>query len=322
MRVKLAVIAGPTNVGKTKLGVALGRRFDGEVINADSRYLYRGFTIGTAKPSLEEQAGVPHHLIDILAPGDDFSLARFQELAGEAIAEVAERGRLPLLVGGTPLYINAVIEGWRIPRVPPHPDIRARLEREAGESGIEALSARLRAVDPVAAERCGVNLRRIIRALEIYEVTGVPMTAQEGKGPRPYDTLEIGLHSPRADLYAAIDARVDEQIARGLIDEVSGLLAAGVPPEAPAFSSIGYRQLLPALAGEIAFDEAIARIKHDTRRYVRHQETWMRANPRLVRIDVSAPDWIERAAELVEHFLIRPDPEATAGATVTIDESV
>lgn len=309
-RPKVVVIVGPTNVGKTRLGVELGARFGGEVINADSRYLYRGFTIGTAKPSIEEQAGVPHHLIDILEPGDDFSLARYQELAVTAIDDVHSRGRLPLLVGGTPLYINAVIENWRIPKVPPHPEIRARLEAEIAERGLAAVSAKLAEADPVAAERSGQNPRRVIRALEIHEVTGVPMSAQEGKGPRRYDTLELGLTLDRDSLYAAIDRRVDDQIARGLVEEVEGLLASGVPPTAPAFSSIGYRQLLPALAGEEPLEAGVTRIRHHTRRYVRHQETWLRANDRLVRIDVSEPDWIERTARLVTGFLAAPDPGA------------
>lgn len=308
-RPKVIVVAGPTGIGKTRLGVELGQRSGGEVINADSRYLYRGFTIGTAKPSLEERAGVPHHLIDILAPNDEFSLARYQELANSAITDVFERGRLPLLVGGTPLYINAVIDGWTIPKVPPHPEIRDRLEAEAAARGVEHLSARLAEIDPVAAERCGVNLRRIIRALEIHEVTGQRMSDLEGKGPRPYDALELGLTAPRERLFAAIDRRVANQIADGLLAEVRGLLAAGVSPDAPAFSSIGYRQLVPVIDGEMPLDEAIERIVYDTRRYVRHQETWLRANRRLMRLDVTQPDWIAQAARLVRSFLAAPDPD-------------
>jgi tRNA dimethylallyltransferase len=297
------VVAGPTAVGKTALGVELGLRFDAEVVNADSRYLYRGFDIGTAKPTLAERRGVPHHLIDILGPADDFSLARYQELAYAAIADILARGKLPLLVGGTPLYINAVIEGWRIPRVPPHPEIRARLEAEATSIGRPALSARLAAVDPAAAERCGANIRRIIRALEIYEVTGQPMSSLEGKGPRPYDTLELGLTAPRERLHRLIDDRVDDQIAHGLVDEVRRLLAAGVAPDAPAMSAIGYRQLLPYLNGEESLAESAQRIKLDTHRYVRHQETWLRANTRLTRITTEDRDWIEQASRHVARFL-------------------
>jgi tRNA dimethylallyltransferase len=306
---KIVVVAGPTAVGKTTLGVELGLRFGGEVVNADSRYLYRGFDIGTAKPTLAERRGVPHHLIDILGPAD-FSLARYQELAYAAIAEILDRGKLPLLVGGTPLYVNAVIEGWTIPRVPPHPEIRARLEAEAERLGTPALSARLAAVDPAAAERCGANTRRIIRALEIYEVTGQPMSSLEGKGPRPYATLELGLTTPRERLHRLIDGRVDEQLAHGLVDEVSRLLASGVAPEAPAMSSIGYRQLLPCLRGEESLADAAQRIKSDTHRYVRHQETWLRANKRLIPIETADPDWIERAAEYVARFLAEKDQSA------------
>jgi len=317
---KLVVVVGPTGVGKTKLGVELARRFDGEVINADSRYLYRGFNIGTAKPDADERKGVPHHLIDILDPTDDFSLARYQELANEAIGNVLQRGRLPLLVGGTPLYVNAVIEGWKIPKVPPQPEIRQRLEREAEVEGAESISARLAEIDPVAAERSRGNLRRIIRALEIFEVTGERMSELEGKGPRPYQTLELGLSLARPLLHARLDRRVDDQIRNGLVEEVVRLLEYGVPRDAPAMSSIGYRQLLPYLDGEQTLDETIAQLKHDTHRYVRHQETWLRRNQRLHSIDVSQPGWTEDAVEATTHFIGHDedaDPVAQhAGETV------
>ncbi|MCC6793030.1 MAG: tRNA (adenosine(37)-N6)-dimethylallyltransferase MiaA [Thermomicrobiales bacterium] len=304
---KIVVICGPTGVGKTHLGIELALRFGGEVVNADSRYFYRGFDIGVAKPDILERRGVPHHLIDICAPADDMSLATYQELAMRAIAGVVSRGRLPLLVGGTPLYINAVVEGWQIPRVSPHPAIRARLEAELASDGLKPLADRLRAVDPVAAERSGRNPRRVIRALEIFEVTGCPMSELEGKGPRPYDALELGLSMPREALYAALDRRVDTQIERGLVDEVRGLLEGGVAPDAPAMSSIGYRQLLPSLSGDQSLADAVARIKLDTHRYVRHQETWLRRNQRLVSIDVMARDWVETATALVHAFL---EPES------------
>jgi tRNA dimethylallyltransferase len=297
------VVAGPTAVGKTKLGIELALRFGGEVVNADSRYFYRGMDIGVAKPDLAEQRGVPHHLIDIVAPSEEMSLATYQTLANATIVDVLERGRLPLLVGGTPLYINAVIEGWRIPRVPPNPKFRAEMESVLAESGVNALADRLARIDPVAAERCGINPRRIIRALEIYEATGIPMSDQEGKGPRPYRTLELRLTMPRPQLYAAIDARVEAQIARGLVDEVRRLLEHDVSPDAPAMSSLGYRQLLPYFAGETTLQEAIHRIKVDTHRYVRHQETWLRRNPRLVTVDVTASGWVDRAVSLVAGFL-------------------
>ena len=302
------VIAGPTAVGKTRAGIELARRFGGEVVSADSRYLYRGLDIGVAKPTPEEQRGVPHHLIDVANPDEPMSLATFQEMAMAAIAGVHGRGRLPLLVGGTPLYVNAVVEGWRIPRVPPNPAFRADLEAEAAREGVVPLAVRLAAVDPVAAARSGTNLRRIIRALEIHATTRRPMSELEGKGPRPFVTLELGLTMPRDRLRAAIDVRVDDQIARGLVAEVRGLLAARIAPDAPAMSSLGYRQLLPYLSGEATLEEAVAQIKADTHRYVRHQETWLRRNPRLIPIDVTQDDWLERAADLVAHFLDPTNP--------------
>ncbi len=310
-RPQLVVIAGPTAVGKTRAGIELGRRFNGEVVSADSRYLYRGMDIGVAKPTPEEQGGVPHHLIDVVDPDEPMSLATFQELAMAAIAGIHARGRLPLLVGGTPLYVNAVVEGWRIPRVPPDPVFRADLEAEAVREGIAPLAAHLHEIDPVAAARSRTNLRRIIRALEVHAATGQRMSDLEGKGPRPFETLELGLTMPRERLRIAIDARVDDQIARGLVAEVRGLLAGGLAPDAPAMSSLGYRQLLPYLRGEATLEEAVARIKADTHRYVRHQETWLRRNPHLVPIDVTQEGWLERAAKLVTRFLDRTRPVLT-----------
>jgi tRNA dimethylallyltransferase len=300
-------------VGKTAAGIRLARQFDGEVVNADSRNLYRGMDIGTAKPMLEERADVPHHLIDVLEPTDEMSLARYQELAYEVIAGIHARGRVPFLVGGTPLYVNAVVEGWRIPRVPPDPDFRAAMEERVAAGELNALIAELAAVDPVAAARSGPNARRVIRALEIYRATGRPMSELEGKGPPPYRTLELGLTMPRARLHRAVDDRVEEQIATGLVEEVRGLLAAGVPPEAPAMTSLGYRQLLPYLRGEETLEQVKTRIKVDTHRYVRHQETWLRRNRRLVPVDVTAPGWHERTATLVADFLSGVD-SGLAGA--------
>jgi tRNA dimethylallyltransferase len=300
---KLVVIAGPTAVGKTSLSIELAGQFDGEVVNADSRYLYRGINIGVAKPSDAERKGVPHHLIDILDPWEEMSLPLFQQRANVAIGSVHSRSKLPFLVGGTPLYINAVIEGWRIPEVPPDPGFRQRLEALADREGIEPLVARLVRVDPEAAARTGPNLRRIIRALEIHKATGRPMSEIQGKGPRPYDTLELGLWMPRPALFAAIDKRVDDQIAAGLVEEARGLLDQGVDPRSPAFSSLGYRQLLPFFEGRESLEQAIERIKFDTHRYVRHQETWLKRNERLIRIDVTETGWRARCAALVQEFV-------------------
>lgn len=308
---RIVVIAGPTAVGKTALGIALARQFAGEVVNADSRYLYRGFDIGVSKPDPAERQGVPHHLIDVVPPDGEMSLARYQDLAMTAIANIVARGNLPLLVGGSPLYVHAVVEGWRIPRVAPDPAFRAALEQTAHQTGVAPLAERLRAVDPAAAERCGTNLRRIIRALEVYEATGIPMSAQEGKDPPPFTALEIGLTMPRELLYQAIDHRVINQIERGLETEVRSLLEGGLAPDAPAMSSLGYRQLIPYLCGEAGLQQAIERIQLDTHRYVRHQETWLRRNPRLVWFDVTEPGWQDAARARVKTFLAHPDPTSS-----------
>lgn len=299
----LIVITGPTAVGKTAASIALAQRLGGEVVNADSRYFYRCMDIGTAKPDLAERQGVPHHLIDILDPSDAMSLARYQDLANAAIRDIHARGSLPFLVGGTPQYINAVVENWRIPRVAPDPTLRHLLEREAAAHGVAPLLERLRAVDPAAANRIGPNLRRIIRALEVYEATGRPISAQQGKGPVPFAAREYWLSLPRARLYAAIDARVDDQLSRGLIEEVRHLVEdLGVPPDAPAMSSLGYRQALPAVLGTTPIAEVAERIKFETHRYVRHQEAWLRKNPRLIRIDVAMAGWLDRLAAELAHI--------------------
>jgi tRNA dimethylallyltransferase len=301
----LVVICGATATGKTALSIELARAFDGEVINADSRYFYRGMDIGVAKPTLAERSGVPHHLIDILDLDDpeSMSLAVFQRLAFTAIDEVLARGRIPFLTGGTPLYINAVVEHWRIPEVAPDSVFRETVAREIERVGLEPVVERLRAVDPVAAQRSSANPRRIIRALEIFEKTGIPMSELEGKNPSRYRALELGLTMPRDRLHAAIDARAEDQIRDGLESEVRHLLDSGVSRTNPAFSSIGYRQLFPVIDGEQSLDEAIQIIKHDTHRYVRHQETWLRKNPRIVWLDVTEGSWQKRAKSLVQGFL-------------------
>jgi len=302
-RPKLVAVVGPTAVGKTRAAVELARRFDGEITNADSRYLYRGFDIGVAKPTITERRGVPHHLIDIIDPDEPMSLATYQELAMAAISATLARGRLPFLVGGTPLYVNGVLEGWRIPRVAPDRAFRAALETEIAEHGLAPVTERLAAVDALAATRAAGNARRVVRALEIHAATGVPMSQQEGAGPRPFDTLEIALTLARPDLHARIDDRVDQLIASGLVDEVRRLVEGGVATDAPAMTSIGYRQLLPYLQGASSLGDAVQQIKTATHRYVRHQATWLRRNPRLEAIDVGEEGWLDRAAERISEFL-------------------
>ena len=306
----LVVLTGPTGVGKTAAAIRLAQALGGEIVNADSRYLYRGFDIGVAKPTLSERVSVPHHLIDILPPDGEMTLARFQELGMAAIRDVQSRGHPPLLVGGTVLYVNAVVEGWAIPGVAPDEDFRAAAEAEIARDGGAALRARLAEVDPIVAERSGANMRRVIRALEIHRATGEPMSAIEGRGAPPFRALEIWLTMPRAALHERLDRRIGTLLEQGLVEEVRGLLARGVPEGAPAMSSIGYRQLLPHLRGGETLDQAVARIAADTHRYVRHQETWLRRNPRLERVDVTADGWAADLEARVRRFLDDcPEPD-------------
>jgi tRNA dimethylallyltransferase len=285
----------------------VARQFDGEIVSADSRQLYRGMDIGTAKPTPEELAAVPHHLIDILDPDEDFSLARYVALARGAIDAILARGRLPILAGGTPLYLNAVTEGWRVPVAPPDPALRAVLEAEAAREGLAALEARLAAVDPVAAGRAAGNLRRVVRALEIYQTTGTPMSELEGKDPPPYRLIPFILALDRAALHERIDARVARMVAAGLVGEVRALLARGYDPALPAMSGIGYAEVVGHLRGEMTLSETIARIKFNTHRYVRHQETWFRRNRAATRLDVGQSGWLERLIGEVGTILAMSD---------------
>lgn len=298
----VVAIVGPTGVGKTALSIHLGEAMPAEIVNADSRSFYRGMDIGTAKVSAAHRARVPHHLVDILEPIEPMSLATFQDHTYATFADIHARHRIPLLVGGTPQYVNAVMEGWSIPRVAPNEAFRHALESEAERDGIEPLVARLAAVDPVAAEKSGPNLRRIIRALEVHDATGIPITTLQEKRGVPFATQEFELWAPREILYERIDRRVDEQIRDGLVDEVQALLDADVPADAPSFSSIGYRQLLPWLRGETSLDDAIERIKLDSHRLVRHQQTWFRKNPRLIRIDTTETGWMDGVMAQVRAF--------------------
>jgi tRNA dimethylallyltransferase len=294
------VIAGSTASGKTDLALRLARIRPIEIINGDSRAFYRGMDAGTAKPTVAERAAVPHHLIDILPPDAPMSITEFQALALAAIEAVLSREALPVITGGSPQYLNALVEGWQVPPVPPNPQLRQELEREASLDGVEAVWQRLRAVDPVAAGRTGPNLRRIIRALEVWDATGIPFSAQRASTPPAFRFLEVELWWPREILYERIDRRVDAMVASGLVEEVTALLAAGYDPGLPAFSSIGYRQLVPAIREGADLARAIERIKTDTHRLVRHQQTWFRRNSRLHRIDMTQGEPLDALIELLQ----------------------
>lgn len=284
----LIAIVGPTAVGKTAISLRLAGDLEGEIISADSRQIYRGLDIGTDKASPAQQAQAPHHLLDVVAPDQVLTLAQYQRAAYAAIDEIHARGRQPLLVGGTGLYVRAVLEGLGIPEVAPDEPLRQELEAYAASHGSLALHGRLAALDLVAAARIDHrNVRRIIRALEVCLITGQPISELQAAAPPPYRLLRIGLARPRAALYARIDQRVDEMMARGLLAETQRLLEAGYSPQLPALTGLGYRQMIQYLQGELGYDAAVAAIKQQTHRFVRQQSTWFRRDdPRIVWFDL------------------------------------
>ena len=274
-------LVGPTAVGKTATSLLLARELHGEIVSADSRQVYRGMDIGTAKITPEEQGDIPHHLIDIRNPDETISLGEYKELADAAIADILARGRLPMLVGGTGQYVRAVLEGWQIPRVPPQPELRRELEELAERAGKEAVFARLQELDPVSTQIIDYrNLRRVIRAIEVTLVAGRPFSELQTKQPPPWRIVQIGLTRPREALYARADARIEAMFDAGWVEEVQRLLARGYTPDLPSFGSLGYREVAAYLAGEYDLEEAKARIRKATRNFIRRQYNWFRlSNP-------------------------------------------
>ena len=273
----LVAIVGPTGIGKSQLALRLAQTFEGEIVSADSRQVYRHMDIGTAKPGREELSLVPHHLIDILNPDEDFSLAQYQELAYRAIGDIHQRNKLPILVGGSGMYVWSVLEGWGIPRVPPDLEFRHSLEEKAAKVGEDELYQELEEIDPVAAQRIDRrNVRRTIRALEVHRGTETPFSQLQYKEAPPFNTLIIGLTADRAELYRRIDLRVDEMIKQGLVAEVEKLMNMGYDFNMPAMSGIGYKQIGMFLNDELALATATQQIKFETHRFVRHQYNWFR----------------------------------------------
>ncbi len=296
----LIAILGPTAVGKSSLAIKLAQEFRGEIVSADSRQVYRGMDIGTAKPTRQDQALVPHHLIDLVSTHENFTLAQYQHLAYQTIAAIHARGNVPFLVGGSGLYVRAVLEGLTIPRIAPNPARRRELEQQSPER----LYARLQKLDPIAASKIDPrNTRRVIRALEVCEVTRGPFSALQTRDAPNYQILRIGLTMPREQLYERINARVDEMIARGLVDEVRGLIEQGYALDLPSMSGLGYRQIAMYVKGEIDLEEAVRLLKRDTRRFVHHQYSWFRLeDSRIKWFDVSVVGY-EKIRELVARFL-------------------
>jgi tRNA dimethylallyltransferase len=273
----LLAVVGPTAVGKTAVSIEVAKAFNGEIVSADSRQVYRLMDIGTAKPTQGERELVPHYLVDVLLPDESLTLASYQSMACAAIDSIHEKGALPVFVGGTGQYVRAVLEGWGIPRVPPHSALRADLNGFAAIYGASALHDWLADVDPNAASSIDFrNIRRVVRALEVYLVTGTPISVLQQKSPPPYRVLKIGLTRPRDILYDRIDRRIDQMIGDGLLGEIKGLLESGYGWELPSMSSLGYIQFAGYFAGEISLDEAIHAVKKETRRFVRQQYNWFR----------------------------------------------
>jgi tRNA dimethylallyltransferase len=279
----LIITVGPTAVGKTEISIQLAERLKGEIISADSRLFYRGMNIGTAKPSREEQARVPHHLIDIASPDEILSLAVFQQKAHEVIADIHTRNKLPFLVGGTGQYVRAVTEGWTPPEVVPNEGLRNELERTKEERGIEWLHDKLKSLDPVSAEKIDArNYRRTIRALEVIMTTGKKFSEQRRQSDSPYHLITIGLMRPREELYQRVDQRIDAMFENGFLDEVKGLLDKGFSPTLPTMSAIGYRECVEVLQGKIKVEEAKQAIRRATRVFVRRQANWFKeADPNI-----------------------------------------
>jgi len=300
---RLVAIVGPTAIGKSQLALYLAQTFDGEIVSADSRQVYRHMDTGTAKPSPEELSLVPHHLINIINPDENFSLAQYQGLAYQAISDIQEGNKLALLVGGSGLYLWSVVEGWGIPQVPPDPELRQSLE-EVAKADKDELYQQLMKVEPVAGQRIDPrNIRRVTRALEVYNSTQTPFSQLQRKQAPPFDIFIIGLTADRAELYRRIDARVDEMIEQGLVEEVKKLVNMGYDSNLPAMSGIGYKQIAIFLRGEMTLPAAIQQIKFETHRFVRHQYNWFQLNDdRIYWFDIlNEPD--SKITELVAKFI-------------------
>ncbi|MBE3574592.1 MAG: tRNA (adenosine(37)-N6)-dimethylallyltransferase MiaA [Firmicutes bacterium] len=286
---RLIVIAGPTATGKSAAAVALARRIGGEVVSADSMQVYCGLEIATAQVPPAERQGIPHHLMGILPPETEFTVAAYQEMADAVIAGIRGRGRWPILVGGTGLYIKAVVDGFLFPGPGRDPALRARLEEEAETQGDQALYARLQKVDPAAAARIHPgDRRRVVRALEVYLLTGIPISVhQERQKSRPprYDAAMFALTCPREELYDRINRRVEVQLTQGLVEEARRLQSRGVGPHLTAWQALGLKEIRPYLDGQVPLAEAVELLKRNTRRYAKRQLTWFRQDPRYIWLD-------------------------------------
>ena len=300
----LILIIGPTAVGKTELAIQLAERLNGEIISADSRLFYRGMDIGTAKPSREELARVPHYLIDIVNPDETLSLAVFQEKAKDLITDIHARGKLPFLVGGTGQYVRAVTEGWTPPEVTADERLRVVLEKMKDERGANWLHDRLAQLDTESAQKIDArNVRRTIRALEVILTTGRKFSEQRGQVESPYQLITIGLTRPRPELYQRVDERIDLMFANGLIDEVKGLLKKEYSPTLPSMSAIGYRECVSVVNGLLTEEQAKVEMRRVTRIFVRRQANWFKeSDPNIMWFRVK-DGVIEEIEKYIRHLI-------------------
>lgn len=290
----LTVILGPTAVGKTELAIELAKKVGGEIVSADSMQIYRYMDIGTAKPTKEEQQGIKHYMIDIIDPDEDFSVANYQVLAKKYIKEVQERNKIPILSGGTGLYINSVCYNYTFSEHDKDEELRQELKKQALEYGNEYLHSKLKKFDPISANKIHPNnLRRIIRALEVCLKTGKPFSYYEEmtkKQKSPYELVMIGMTMEREKLYERINRRVEIMIEKGFVEEVKNLLAMGYSKDLNSMQGLGYRQIIEYLEGERSLDETINLIARDTRRYAKRQYTWFLRDKSIIWFDVAKED--------------------------------
>ena len=302
-------VVGPTASGKTALAIELAKELNGEVVSCDSMQIYRRMDIGTAKPTKEEMQGIPHHMIDIIEPTEDFSVSRYTDMATPIVDDIIARGKTAIIAGGTGLYVDSLIKGNDFSPIPATGH-RQRLEAQVEAEGVERLLAELRSIDPEAAERSQNNPRRIIRALEVFYESGETITAHNRRTkalPSRYNPVWIGLDFyERKDLYARIDRRVEIMLEMGLMQEIQDLLASGIPEKATAMQAIGYKEFVDALAGRCSLESAVAQVQQSSRRYGKRQLTWFRHNENMNWIlrtpETSQQEIMENARQILRNF--------------------
>ena len=304
---KIIVITGPTAVGKSAVAMELAGRFGAEIISADSRQIYRFLDIGTAKPTPDERAAVPHHLIDIVDPDEPYSVANFKADADAVLRDLARRGRVALLVGGSPHYVQAVVDRLEIPQVPPQTEFRREMEEYARLNGHDRLHQLLRDVDPEGADQISAtNVRRVIRALEVHRVTGVPFSKVGRRRGKPLPALRIAITTERGRLYQRIDERLDQQLRDGLLDETKQVLEMGYDASLPPLAGLVYREAVAIVRGEMGLDEGVRRMKETTHAFARRQYIWFRKDQDLIWFEVG-PHLVAQVGGAISSYLEAAD---------------